>query len=380
MALRVSTLHNPGGQLAGGGSWPVRPRRCPVPRHRLPVPGHAARSAPAHKLVTSDFFATCPCLYHHQRTHLTPLSPHRAAQSRRFRVLPRLRADSRPAPTPAPVSTVAMEPLFLDGPAPVGPGASLATPAAANVHPVVLFSILEQHLRREEGQDRVIGSCTRLQALTTFTGAHLAVFVTAASFVAKAPRALARRRRQLQQRRRASASIAVAAGCQGAMHDRRHSHDAAGSCRRRIACKSRCAARSLSCSHPHSLPLCPSLSVWLRFARLSCRRAAGQRVGRLRRRGHQLLRRVPQEARGRGASLRPACGPASRVETRQAQPLPIAQPAHVSVPTRASPTLPHSSARSRPQVLVRRSAVNDLLALHKQANDKEAVVGWCVRS
>lgn len=52
-----------------------------------------------------------------------------------------------------------MEPLFLDGPAPAGPGASLATPAAVNVHPVVLFSILEQHLRREEGQDRVIGSC-----------------------------------------------------------------------------------------------------------------------------------------------------------------------------------------------------------------------------
>ena len=31
------------------------------------------------------------------------------------------------------------------------------------------------------------------------------------------------------------------------------------------------------------------------------------------------------------------------------------------------------------EVLVRRTAVNDLLALHKRINDKEVVVGWCVR-
>ncbi len=66
-----------------------------------------------------------------------------------------------------------MEPIFLDagasaasaGPAPsqAGPGAVAAAPAAAsvqqvNVHPVVLFSILDQYVRREAAGDKVIGA------------------------------------------------------------------------------------------------------------------------------------------------------------------------------------------------------------------------------
>jgi hypothetical protein len=47
-----------------------------------------------------------------------------------------------------------MDTLFLDV-------ASSNAPTAVNVHPVVLFSILDQHLRRAEGQDRVIGAWMR---------------------------------------------------------------------------------------------------------------------------------------------------------------------------------------------------------------------------
>jgi hypothetical protein len=36
---------------------------------------------------------------------------------------------------------------------------------AVNVHPVVLFSILEQHLRREEEESRVIGKAVGSQSL-----------------------------------------------------------------------------------------------------------------------------------------------------------------------------------------------------------------------
>ena len=46
-----------------------------------------------------------------------------------------------------------MEAIYLDS----GSGAN-AAPAAVNVRPAVLFSVLEQHLRREKGQDRVIGA------------------------------------------------------------------------------------------------------------------------------------------------------------------------------------------------------------------------------
>ena len=48
-----------------------------------------------------------------------------------------------------------MEPLFFDTGASV-PGSQPA-PSIVNVHPVVLFSILDQHLRRDPNQDRVIG-------------------------------------------------------------------------------------------------------------------------------------------------------------------------------------------------------------------------------
>ena len=44
-----------------------------------------------------------------------------------------------------------MQALHLDG-------GSSSVPTAVNVHPVVLFSVLDQHLRRAEGQDRVIGA------------------------------------------------------------------------------------------------------------------------------------------------------------------------------------------------------------------------------
>jgi hypothetical protein len=32
--------------------------------------------------------------------------------------------------------------------------------------------------------------------------------------------------------------------------------------------------------------------------------------------------------------------------------------------------------RPRPQVLIRRAAVSELLALHRKVNDKETIVGW----
>ena len=38
-----------------------------------------------------------------------------------------------------------------------------------------------------------------------------------------------------------------------------------------------------------------------------------------------------------------------------------------------------SLASRAPQVLIRRAAVSDLLALHRKVNDKETIVGWCVR-
>ena len=46
-----------------------------------------------------------------------------------------------------------MDTLFLDSPQ----AGVLQMPSAVNVHPVVLFSILDQHLRKAENQDRVIG-------------------------------------------------------------------------------------------------------------------------------------------------------------------------------------------------------------------------------
>ena len=49
------------------------------------------------------------------------------------------------------VSSSTMDTLFLDG----GQG---STPSSVNVHPVILFSLLDQHMRRGENQDRVIGA------------------------------------------------------------------------------------------------------------------------------------------------------------------------------------------------------------------------------
>ena len=49
-----------------------------------------------------------------------------------------------------------MDPIFLDA-ASSSAATSQPAPAVVNVRPGVLFSVLEQHLRREKGQDRVIG-------------------------------------------------------------------------------------------------------------------------------------------------------------------------------------------------------------------------------
>lgn len=50
-----------------------------------------------------------------------------------------------------------MEPLFFDNASASSAPGTLPAPSVVNVHPVVLFSVLDQHLRRDPNQDRVIG-------------------------------------------------------------------------------------------------------------------------------------------------------------------------------------------------------------------------------